>query len=501
MAQELSQQQSLIQTQTQTLAPQQLLVVRLLELPVSDLEGRVRNELMENSALEEAPSSESEDRREEGSGDENSGEDSYDKENGDDFTSEDAYNADQRADYASDDDMPDYLLNQSNDSGEQRTFQLGGTDSFYDRLVNQLGEYDVSDKQREIIKYLIGSLDGDGLLRKDTAAISDELAIYHNVDATVGEIEEALHTLQTFEPCGIAARNLQECLLLQLRDEDYHSAYKDLEIQMLERSFDDFTHKRLEKLSERYHLSGEEMKKIYGELTHLNPRPGSGLSDSTGQNMQQIIPDFLVTEDENGEFIVRLNNGDVPQLRVSRSFRDLVEEYSKNRKNMSREQKDAYVYSKQKVDAAQNFINAIRQRRETLMKTMTTIVALQRPFFEEGDEALLHPMILKDVAERTGLDISTISRVSNSKYVQTDFGVFPLKFFFNDTFVTKEGEELSKVKIKTTLKELIGSENKSEPLSDETLASLLKKKGFAVARRTVAKYREQLGIPVARLRK
>jgi RNA polymerase sigma-54 factor len=196
-----------------------------------------------------------------------------------------------------------------------------------------------------------------------------------------------------------------------------------------------------------------------------------------------------------------LNNGDVPQLRVSRSFKELLDEYSKNRKNMSREQKDAYIYSKQKVDAAQNFINAIRQRQETLMKTMTTIVALQRTFFEEGDESLLHPMILKDVAVRTGLDISTISRVSNSKYVQTDFGVFPLKFFFNDTFVTKEGEELSKVKIKTTLKELISSEDKADPLSDEMLAAMLKKKGYAVARRTVAKYREQLGIPVARLRK
>jgi len=496
MGQELSQQQTLIQTQTQTLAPQQLLVVRLLELPVADLEGRVRNELLENSALEETPAGESEEREQTDDRD-NEVDGAYD----DEYNTVDSYSADQRADYASDDDMPDYLLNQNNDEGEQRTFQMGNSDSFYDRLISQLGEYDVSDKQREIIKYLIGSLDDDGLLRKDVAAISDELAIYHNLDATVEEIKEALHTLQTFEPCGIAGRNLQECLLLQLRDEDYGSDCKEVEIQILEQSFDDFTHKRLDKLSERYHLTAEEMKRVYGELTRLNPRPGSGLSDTTGQNMQQIIPDFLVTEDEDGGFVVKLNNGDVPQLRVSRSFKELLDEYSKNRKNMSREQKDAYIYSKQKVDAAQNFINAIRQRQETLMKTMTTIVALQRTFFEEGDESLLHPMILKDVAVRTGLDISTISRVSNSKYVQTDFGVFPLKFFFNDTFVTKEGEELSKVKIKTTLKELISSEDKADPLSDEMLAAMLKKKGYAVARRTVAKYREQLGIPVARLRK
>ena len=463
MVQEFSQQQSLIQTQTQTLAPQQLLVVRLLELPVTDLEERVCNELVENSALEEAPAGE-EDREQVDEEDK-----AYDQE---DYNAENSSDADLRADYASDDDMPDYLLNQNNDSGEQRTFQMGETDSFYDHLISQLGEYDVSDKQREIIRYLIGSLDDDGLLRKDVGAISDELAIYHNVDATEQEIEEALHTLQTFEPCGIAGRNLQECLLLQLRDEDYHSDRKELEIQMLEQSFDDFTHKRLDKLSEHYHLSEEEIKQVYGELIRLNPRPGSGLSDATGQNMQQIIPDFLVTEDQDGGFVVKLNNGDVPQLRVSRSFKELLDEYSKNRKNMSREQKDAYVYSKQKVDAAQNFINAIQQRRETLMKTMTTIVALQRTFFEEGDESLLHPMILKDVALRTGLDISTISRVSNSKYVQTDFGVFPLKFFFNDTFVTKEGEELSKVKIKTTLKELISSEDKTDPFSDEILAAM-----------------------------
>lgn len=462
-------------------------------MPVTDLEGRVRNELVENSALEEAPSGE------------NGEQDNGDREDDDSYSGEegtsDNYDADQRADYASDDDTPDYLLNQSTDESGVGTFQMGNADSFYDRLIGQLGEYDLNDKKRDIITYLIGSLDSDGLLRKDLNAISDELAIYHQTDADVTEIEDALHILQSFEPCGIAARSLQECLLIQLRDESCHLKGKDLDIKIIENSFEDFTHKRLDKLMERYHLDEEEVRQVYGELSRLNPRPGSGLGDSTGQNMQQVIPDFIVTEDNGGGFDIRLNSGDVPHLRVSRSFCELLEEYAKNKKNMNREQKSAYIYSRQKVDAAQNFINAIKQRQDTLMKTMRTIVALQQPFFHEGDETLLHPMILKDVAARTGLDISTVSRVSNSKYVQTDFGVYPLKFFFNDTFVTKEGEELSKVKIKTTLKELINGEDKASPLSDEVLAAKLKEKGYAVARRTVAKYREQLGIPVARLRR
>ena len=498
MAQELSQHQLQVQKQTQTLAPQQLLTVKLLELPVSDLEGRVRNELLENSALEEDSSTDenlhdehAEDNREEA--------EDFDHEEC--YNSDEQYHADQRADYASDDDTPDYLLEQPHDIGEQRTFQVGSTDSFYDMLTAQLGEYDLTERQQQIIEYLIGSLDSDGLLRKDLNTIGDELAIYHNIDATPEELLECLHVLQEFEPCGIAARSLQECLLLQLKNTDYRSEWKDVEIQIIEKAFEDFTHKRLERLSERFDLNNEDMRRVYGELTHLNPRPGSGLGDSVGGNLQQIIPDFIVTHNEEGGIDIQLNNGDIPQLRVSRSFRELIDEYSKNKKNLNREQKDAYVYSKQKVDSAQNFINAIKQRQDTLLRTMRAIVDMQRPFFEDGDETLLRPMILKDIAQRTGLDISTVSRVSNSKYAQTEFGVFPLKYFFNDTFVTQGGEELSKVKIKSTLKELIEAEDKNEPLSDDALARMLKEKGYAVARRTVAKYREQMGFPVARLRR
>ncbi len=498
MAQELSQRQTLVQKQVQTLAPQQLLAVRLLELPVSDLEGRVRNELLENSALEEAPTNDENQYDEAVKGDEDA---TDGLEQDGHYDSAEQYRADQRADYASDDDTPEYLLEQPHEANGQRMFQQGNADSFYDVLTAQMSEYDLSERQRQIIEYLIGSLDNDGLLRKDLNVIGDELAIYHNLDATQEELTDCLHILQDFEPCGIAARSLQECLLLQLKNADYHSKWKDIEIQIMEKAFDDFTHKRMERLSERFGLSKENVGQIYEELTRLNPRPGSGLSDTTGANMQQVIPDFIVTRDDEGELSIQLNNGEVPQLRVSRSYRELIDEYSKNKKNLNREQKDAYIYSRQKVDAAQNFINAIKQRQDTLLRTMRAIVSMQEPFFEDGDETLLRPMILKDVAQRTGLDISTISRVSNSKYVQTDFGIYPLKFFFNDTFVTQGGEELSKMKIKNMLKSLIEAEDKAEPLSDDALARMLKEKGYAVARRTIAKYREQMGIPVARLRR
>ena len=497
MENKLAQGQTLTQTQKQALAPQQLLLVKLLELPVTDLESRVRNELEENSALEEVS-----DNNDKQPDDEfNASDEETSASEDDHYDTPDQYENDQRADYASEDDTPSYLLKGTDDNPEQRSFQISSAESFYDKLVAQLGEYELTEKQHAITEYLIGSLDSDGLLRKDLNVIRDELAIYHNIDATEKEIKDCLQTLQTFEPCGIAATSLQECLLFQLKNPDYKSDLKKLEIDILEHSFDDFTHKRIERLRERYHLTTNTVKDLYRELVHLNPRPGSALSDNTGQNQQQIIPDFIVMRNDNGEFDTYLNSGDVPQLRISRSYRDLIDEYSNNKKNMSRDQKNEYIYTKQKVDSARNFINAIQQRQNTLLSTMRAIVAMQKPFFEEGDKTQLQPMILKDIAAKTGLDVSTISRVSNSKYVQMDYGVFPLKFFFNDTFVTKDGEELSKVKIKDKLKELIDAEDKNSPLSDDVLSKLLKKEGYDVARRTVAKYREMMGLPVARLRK
>ena len=348
---------------------------------------------------------------------------------------------------------------------------------------------------------MIGSLDNDGLLRKDLDTISDELAINYYLDASVKEIEECLHTLQTFEPIGIAAQSLQECLLMQLKDPDYHSEWKEIEQVIIEKYFDDFTHKRLTKIKERFKLNDESVKNVYNNLTHLNPRPGSGLSDSTlERNFQNIIPDFRVYHNDRGELEIMLNNGNVPTLQVSRSFKETIEEYNRNKDNLSREQKETYVYAKQKVEAAQTFITAIKMRNETMLNTMRSIVSMQKDYFEEGDESLLHPMKLRDIAERTGMDVSTISRVSNSKYVDTEYGILPLKFFFSNRF-TQEGSDVSSLKIKSIIKHLITSEDKENALSDQAITEILKKQGYNIARRTIAKYREELGYPIARMRK
>jgi RNA polymerase sigma-54 factor len=494
-------EQTQTQTQVQTLTPQQLLAVRLLELPVADLENRVKNEIDENPALEPASG------EEEGSdvalsGDDAAGEATGDADADGNYEHMDQYNADERANYASDDDIPDYLLNAPADrQTETRPMAPGQGESFYDKLTAQIGEHDLDDKQRSIVEYLIGSLDSDGLLRKPTYAISDELAIYHNIDATDEEIEKCIGVLQSFDPVGIGARSLQECLLLQLRDADNHSPYKDLEIKILTDNFDDFTHKRIERLARRYNMTEDDIRDVFRDLRHLNPRPGSALDDTVGQNQQQVVPDFIVTSNGNGGFDISLNKGDVPELHVSKSFVETYDAFVKNRHKMSKQDRDAFLYTKQRIDAAQNFINAIRQRHDTLLRTMRTIVEMQKPFFQEGDETLLRPMILRDVAGKVGVDVSTISRVSNSKYVETEFGVFPLKFFFNNSLTTAGGEEVSKIKVKSILRELIDNEDKNRPLSDETLVALLKEKGYDLARRTVAKYRAQMGIPVARLRK
>lgn len=494
MAQKLVQTQS--QTQTQTLAPQQLLLVKMLELPVSELEERVRNELMDNAALEECTGSEADEALAETdtAGD-------TDGDETDEYGLRDPQSEDALADYLSADDAPDYLLNRATEARERNEIPFGESTSFYESLKQQIGEHNLNEHQQTLVEYLIGSLDDDGLLRKDMTDLADELAIYHGIETTPEELEAMRRILLNFEPRGIGACSLQECLLLQLRSPEYRSPYKETEIGILQRNYEDFTHKRWDRIALRFGLDDEALKHVQTELKRLNPRPGAAMDEVAGHNLQTVIPDFLVENDANGDFIIRLNQGDVPELRVSRSFRDSVEAYNRNRNHLNRDQRDAFLYTKQKVDAAQSFIEAIRQRRHTLLATMEAIVELQRPFFEEGDETLLTPMILRDVAIRAGLDISTVSRVSNSKYVQTYYGIYPLKFFFNDKFTTEDGEELSTLHIKNHLRQLIEAENKQHPLTDEQLAAELKTAGYPVARRTVAKYREQLGIPVARLRR
>lgn len=487
MPQKLVQTQTQQQTQTQTLTPQQLLVVHLLEMPVGDLEQRVENELMDNEALEPAdhPDAETEDRTDTPEGEEGMSSSEAD---------------DRLADYASDDDTPDYLLRQTRDSSEPREVPYGESISSFERLQAQIGEHDLTPHQRELVAYLIGSLDDDGLLRKNLDTIENELVIYHNVPTTRQELEEALSVLQTFDPPGIGARSLQECLHLQLVAPDYRSPLREADLKIIDRYYDDFIHKRWDKLQQRLGLTDEQMARAKNDLTHLNPRPAGSLGDAAAEGARAVRPDFIVENDGEGHLSVLQNNGDVPTLHVSDSFRRTLAELTQGR-GMSRAQRDAYTYTKQKIDAAQNFINAIGQRRHTMQITMEAIVDLQRPFFEEGDESLLRPMILEDVAKRTGLHYSTISRVTNGKYVQTDFGIFPLKYFFNDKYVTDDGTEHSTLKIRSLLRRLIDEEDKSAPLPDEKLTALLREQGYPVARRTVAKYREQMGIPVARLRK
>jgi len=487
MAQNSRQTQSQVQQQTQTLSPQQILVVKLLELPAVELEDRVRAELLENPALEEG--------KEETAADDLAATDAQEGEN-------DANEYDSLSDYLSEDDIPDYKLQENNRSKGEKAEEIPFSDatSFYEILKEQLGERNLTEHEQELAEYIIGSLDDDGLLRKSLESINDELAIYAGVNTCEEELEEVLKIIQDFDPAGLGARNLQECLTIQiLRKES--SPLQQTELEIIEKCYEEFTRKHWDKIIQKLGLKEEEFEEAIAEITKLNPRPGSSLGEVIGRNMQQIIPDFTVETYDDGTIILSMNNRNMPELRMSRDFTEMVEEHTKNRANQTKESKEAMMFLKQKMDSAQGFIDAVKQRQNTLQTTMQAIIDLQRPFFLEGDESLLRPMILKDVAERTRLDISTISRVSNSKYVQTNYGVYSLKFFFSDGYTTEDGEEMSVREIRKILKECIDNENKKKPLTDDELADILKEKGYPIARRTVAKYRQQLNIPVARLRR
>ena len=489
----MSQGSHQIQTQaqqlTQTLSPQQILVVKLLELPTMELEERVRAEILDNPALEEGKDISDQDHSEEF-------EDNFNEDNS--YINEDI----SLGDYRTEDDIPDYKLQEHNRSRGEIAEEIPFSDSvsFYEMLLEQLQMQRLTEEEKIMAEYLIGSLDDDGLLRKGTQTLIDELAIYRGIYTNEKEIDRILSIIQNFDPVGIGARSLQECLLLQLKRKP-ESPIKEVEVEIIEKYCDDFTRKNKEKIMLRMNLTEKVYDEAINELAKLNPRPGSSLGDIVGKNFQQIIPDFLVESNEDGSITFALNNGNVPELHLSREFNELLEEHTTNKENQSRDSKDAFLFLKQKVDAAQNFINAIKQRHQTLLTTMQVIIDLQRPFFLEGDETLLKPMILKDVAEKAKLDVSTVSRVSNSKYVQTNFGIFPLRHFFSDGYTTEEGEELSVREIKQLLKECTDHENKENPYNDDELADILREKGYPIARRTVAKYRQQLNIPTARLRR
>ena len=465
MTQKLIQTQEQKLQQLQRLSAQQMLQVKMLEMPLNELEDNINAELDDNPALET-----------ENPDDALMGEGNEDRSALDDT---DRYNT-QNADY------------------EEMVY--GDTTSFYDKLKEQMDMQILTDKEKQIMEYLIGSLDEDGLLRKDLDSICDELIIYHNIDVSEKEIEHVLHKLQSFDPAGVGGRSLQECLLLQVKRLPKGVLRKTME-EVFEDYFDEFTKKHWDKIKSGLELNETQLETLKDEIRKLNPKPGASLGETDGRNMQQINPDFIVDTADDGTITFTLNRGNMPELTVSPSFTDMIETYKRHKDQMSRKDKEALLYAKEKVDKAQGFIEAIKQRRHTLIITMKAIIDIQKQFFLDGDEADLKPMILKDVAERTKLDISTISRVRIEKYVQTKWGIFPLKFFFTDSYTTEDGEELSTRKIKIALQHLIENEDKKKPLSDDAISKVMKEKGFPIARRTVAKYREQLGIPVARLRK
>jgi RNA polymerase sigma-54 factor len=477
--------QQLQQKLQQKLSPAQIQVIKMLEVPTLELEERIRQELEENPALEE--------------GAEADNTDDYDDEFSDDGGNNDDFDPDE---YMMDDDIPDYKLKANNtskdDKREDIPFSAGMT--FHENLIDQLGLLDLTEHQHALAEYVIGNIDDEGYLRRTAESMVDDIVFQAGIQTTDDEMLQVIEIVRQFDPAGVGATTLQECLILQLERKN-----QTLEIQLatkiIKHYFEEFTKKHYDKITKGLSIDDEQLKKIIVEITRLNPKPGNAWGGNIlEKSMTTIVPDFIL-ETEGRQLIVQLNNSNVPDLRVNSTYNDMFQDYAGNKKNQSREMKDAVMFVKQKIDAARWFIDAIKQRQQTLLTTMTAIVKFQKEFFLEGDDTFLKPMILKDIADITGYDISTISRVSNSKYIQTDFGVYPVKYFFSESMTNDSGEEVSTREIKKILQDCIGNENKQKPLNDDALADVLKEKGYLIARRTVAKYREQLNIPVARLRK
>lgn len=498
MVGKVSQTGVLAQTQVQTLTPQQLLVSQLTEMPVEALYERVDQELNENTSLERESSDPSE-------------EENYDYDNlsaeekNDDFTDDYLDNVGNSQDYL---ELAD--LSGLSDDATATSYHpdvpetvVGEIMSFYDQLEEQIGYFELTHHEEELIRYLIGSLDDDGLLRVSLQQIQDELEVYHNIQTSQDELEHVLGILQRFEPPGIGARTLQECLLLQVQHGNGYSASvrKKLEL-LLSEQFDNLMLKHWDRIKRTMHLTDAEVARLQHEIRRLNPRPGSSMGEALGKNLQQITPDFIIDTDPYGQLTMSLNNGHIPPLRINENDIKFLHSYEgRDIKSLSRSERDGILYLRERVEKARGFVEALKQRHHTLTLTMKTIIQMQRPFFESGDETLIRPMTLDDVAERTGLHISTISRVSNSKWVQTPYGIFPLRWFFTSAARLHDGEEVSIRSIKGVLQELIDAEDKHKPLTDEALAQALQQHGFDVARRTVTKYRVAMGIPVARLRR
>jgi RNA polymerase sigma-54 factor len=492
----MSLSQRLQQKLLQKLSPQQIQLMKLLQVPTAHLEERIKEELEENPALETGEDGHDEN-FDQPKDEFDTPEEDFEKDG-----SEEDYDKIDISEYVndSDDEVGDYKLRDDNygDAEETKVMPHRVETSFFDTLKSQLLMLHLDDRQKKIAEQIIGSIDDDGYLRREISAIADDLAFRQNIESTEKEIEEIIALIQQFDPPGVAARNLRECLLLQLKRKNGDGRSVKVAIDVIENYFDEFTKKHYEKIQRGLNLDDDGIKDVINQIIRLNPKPGGQVGE-TNKLQSYVIPDFFVLNN-NGKLEITLNSKNAPDLRISEGYRDMLKDYDRGSKKDKR-QKEAVLFIKQKIDSAKWFIDAIKQRQHTLLSTMQTIVDYQREFFLTGDDTDLRPMILKDIAERTSLDISTVSRVANSKFVQTEFGTYRLKFFFSESLVTDSGEEVSTREVKKILSNLIDDESKQHPLSDEKLTELLQEKGYNIARRTVAKYREQLNIPVARLRK
>lgn len=479
--------QSIQQKLLQKLSPQQIQLMKLLQVPTVALEQRIKEELENNPALEE-------------------GNEDTEKVSEDDF-GEDDYNEENKRDdfdlseYISDDEVPSYKtsIRNSGPDDDEKSMPLSMGKSFHEALLSQMGLLKLNEDQAVLAEHLIGNLDDAGYLRRELDAIVDDLAFYQNISTTEKELEEVLEKIQNLDPAGVGARTLQECLLIQIRRKNRSDLNIYLAEKILQKTFEEFTKKHYKKIIKFFEVTEEELKLALDEILKLNPKPGGSLNE-TARVSQSVVPDFHLTI-EDGELELSLNGRNAPELKVSREYKDLLKGYQANQDSASKSQKDAVLFVKQKLDSAKWFIDAIVQRQNTLLKTMHAILQIQKDYFLTGDETKIKPMILKDVADKIEMDISTVSRVANSKYIQTPYGTFLLKSFFSESMQNSDGEEVSTREIKKILQDTIVSENKKKPYTDEKLAGILKEKGYPIARRTVAKYREQLGIPVGRLRK
>ncbi len=481
--------QQLNQKLLQKLSPQQIQLMKLIQLPTLAFEQKIKEELENNPALEEG--------REQS--DDISAED-IERDNSTTEENEQIEAEDINVDeYLSDDEIPDYRLQANNYSAddEESKVPITGGKSFHEYLIEQIGTFPLPEQDQLIAEYLVGNIDDDGYIRRDLNAIVDDLAFTQNIMVEEDHLEKILQLIQSLEPAGVGARNLQECLAIQLRQGE-GGFHQRLALEIIEDFFESFTRKHYDKLIQKLELDEEDLRLAILEITRLNPKPGNSTSNSN-RNVQVVVPDFTLRIND-GDLELTLNGRNAPELNVSREYREMLETYRDGQKK-DKAQKEAAQFVKQKLDGAKWFIEAIKQRQQTLMLTMGAIMQYQKDYFLSGDETKLRPMILKDIADEIGMDISTVSRVASNKYVNTPYGTFLIKEFFSESMKNDSGEDVSTREIKKILEDFISEEDKRKPLTDEKLAQLLKDKGYPIARRTIAKYREQLDIPVARLRK